>query len=162
MSGIIAKGMVAQFHYSVSDTEGNVIDKSEETPMAYLHGFGNIVPGLETALEGKKSGDKLSVKVSPEEAYGEYDPSLIQKVPKETFEDIEEIEVGMQFEAETDEGAFIATIVKFDGDDVVVDGNHPLAGKELAFEVTVESVRKATDEELEHGHTHGDDGHEHH
>lgn len=141
--------------YALRDDEGTLIDQSQpEQPLAYLHGHKNIIPGLEAALEGKSTGDTLEVRVEPKEAYGEVNPALEQVVPKDRFQGIESIEVGMQFQANTEQGPISVRVVKIEGEDVTVDGNHPLAGKHLNFNVTVKDVRQGTEEEIAHGHIH--------
>ncbi|HET8730798.1 MAG TPA: peptidylprolyl isomerase [Moraxellaceae bacterium] len=158
----IANDVVALIEYTLTDDQGNVIDSSVGgEPLAYLHGAGNIIPGLETALEGKKVGDSLKVSVAPAEGYGEKDEGLLQTVPRTMFRGVEQIEVGMQFHAQTDYGMQVITVAKVEGDSITVDGNHPLAGQNLNFDVKVVEVRPATSEELEHGHVHGAGGHHH-
>ncbi|WP_224247884.1 FKBP-type peptidyl-prolyl cis-trans isomerase [Hyalangium gracile] len=158
----ITKDSVVTINYRLTLGDGKVIEESEESdPLVYLHGYEEIVPGLEKALEGKKAGDALKVKVSPEEGYGEYDPDGVEEVPREEFPADMEIEEGGIISATDDEGDEVDFLVKEVRDKtVVVDFNHPLAGKTLHFEVTVREVRKATEEELEHGHAHSP-GHEH-
>ena len=130
--------------------------------MAYLHGAGNIIPGLEKALTGKSVGDQMVVEVSAEEGYGPVQKELIQEVPRSSFQGVDSIEVGMQFEAQTGQGGAVPVTVTLVTDETVtVDGNHPLAGKDLNFDVTIADVREATAEELEHGHIHGPGGHNH-
>lgn len=158
----IANDVVALIEYTLTDDQGNVIDSSVGgEPLAYLHGAGNIIPGLESALEGKKVGDSLKVSVAPSEGYGEKDEGLLQVVPRSMFRGVDNIEVGMQFHAQTDYGMQVITVAKVEGDNVTVDGNHPLAGQNLNFDVKVVEVRAATAEELEHGHVHGAGGHHH-
>ena len=158
----ITKDSVASFHYTLKDDDGNTIDTSEgQEPLPYLHGAGNIVPGLERELEGKVIGDKVSVIVKPVDGYGELNETLIQELPKSMFAGIDDIEAGMDFQAETDNGQQMVTVTKVEGDTVTIDGNHPLAGKNLHFDVEVTEVREASSEELEHGHVHGPGGHEH-
>ncbi len=159
----IADQKVITLDYVLKDGEGTLIDSSEgKGDFVYLHGARNIVPGLENALAGKVVGDEVSVAVAPEEGYGERENELLQTVPKDMFEEGAEINVGMQFHAQSPEGEMmIVTVVELDGDDVIVDGNHPLAGVSLNFDVKVIDIRDATAEELEHGHAHGPDG-EHH
>jgi FKBP-type peptidyl-prolyl cis-trans isomerase SlyD len=127
-----------------------------------LHGAGNIIPGLEDALEGKTVGDKLNVAVVAAEAYGLRDDSLVQELPSNMFSGIDNIEVGMEFHAETEQGLQVVTVTKVEGDQVTIDGNHPLAGVDLNFDVEITEVRAATEEELNHGHAHGAGGHHHH
>jgi len=159
----IAQHKVVTIHYKVSDSESDeVIDSSENSePMTYLHGARNIIPGLEQALEGKSVGDELEVTVAAADAYGEHSDDRIQQVPKEAFEGMEKVEPGMAVTAQTDQGQINLVVIEVSDDMVTVDANHPLAGKSLKFEVTVEEVRDASDEEMEHGHVHGPGGHEH-
>jgi len=131
-------------------------------PLSYLHGAGNIIPGLEDALVGKVVGDKLNVSVNAAEAYGLRDDSLVQELPSNMFSGIDNIEVGMEFHAETEQGLQVVTVTKVEGDQVTIDGNHPLAGVDLTFDVEITEVRAATEEELNHGHAHGAGGHHHH
>jgi FKBP-type peptidyl-prolyl cis-trans isomerase SlyD len=150
-------------HYTLTDGEGKVIDTSEgQEPLAYLHGAGNIIPGLEKALLGKTVGDKFNVSIPASEAYGLRDDSMVQELPSNMFSGIENIEVGMEFHAETEHGLQVVTVTQVEGDNVVIDGNHPLAGVDLTFDVEVAEIRAASAEELEHGHAHGAGGHHHH
>jgi FKBP-type peptidyl-prolyl cis-trans isomerase SlyD len=154
----ISNDLVGSIHYTLKNAEGEVLDSSEgQEPLEYVHGKGNIVIGLEKALEGKSVGDKLSVEVTPEEGYGEYDDTLIQELPKEMFAGVEDIEVGMEFHAQTQDGMQVIEVIKVDGETITVNGNHPMAGKSLHFEVEVTNVREATEDELSHGHVHGPD-----
>ena len=130
-------------------------------PLAYIHGFGNLIPGLERELEGKKVGDKSHVVVKPEEAYGVRHDELVQEVPLASFDDASHVQEGAQFQMHTPEGARIATVTKVSGDKVTIDLNHPLAGETLHFDVAIENIREATETELEHGHVHGPGGHHH-
>ena len=151
------------FHYILTDDTGTELDNSSgRDPMTYIHGMGMIIPGLEQALEGQVIGASLNVSIAPEDGYGVVDLQMIEEVPRESFRDVDTIEVGMQFEAQTEKGDTVAvTVTAVSDDTVTVDGNHPLAGKTLNFDVSVEEVRDATEEELEHGHVHGPGGHEH-
>ncbi|GAB4588931.1 FKBP-type peptidyl-prolyl cis-trans isomerase [Nocardia sp. IFM 10818] len=160
---LIGTDKVVSIDYTLTDDAGEVLDTSAgEAPLLYLHGADNIVPGLERALDGKTTGDEVSVVVEPEDGYGDYVAELVSVVNRDMFEAIDELEVGMEFEAETPDGeGQIVTVVEVDGDDVTIDGNHPLAGERLHFRVTVVDVRDATSDELAHGHPHGDDDHEH-
>ena len=159
----IKDNSAVSFHYSLTDDEGQQLDSSTgKEPLAYLHGAGNIIPGLENALTGKAVGDSMTVAVSAAEGYGEVQQELIQDVPRTSFQGVEQIEVGMQFEAQTGQGGTVpVTVTAVTDETVTVDGNHPLAGKNLNFDVSIEAVRDATAEELEHGHVHGPGGHEH-
>jgi len=158
----IAANAVVSIHYRLTNASGEQLDSSEgQEPLAYLHGAGNIIPGLENALVGKVVGDKLSVTVEPEEAYGPVKEEMIQDVDRANFEGIDVIEPGMQFMAQTPWGQQPVTVVKVQEDAVTLDGNHPLAGQTLSFDVEVVEVRAASEEELEHGHVHGAGGHHH-
>jgi FKBP-type peptidyl-prolyl cis-trans isomerase SlyD len=159
----IKDNSAVSFHYSLTDDEGQQLDSSAgKEPLAYLHGAGNIIPGLENALTGKAVGDSMTVAVSAAEGYGEVQQELIQDVPRTSFQGVEQIEVGMQFEAQTGQGGTVpVTVTAVTDETVTVDGNHPLAGKNLNFDVSIEAVRDATAEELEHGHVHGPGGHHH-
>jgi len=158
----IAVNTVAYIHYTLKDDGGAVIDSSAGgEPLAYLHGAGNIVPGLEKALEGKSAGEKLSVKVAPEEGYGVRDEALVQQVPRRSFQGVRDLKAGMRFNAQTEQGPVAVTITNVQGDMVTVDGNHALAGVTLNFDIEVTKVREATSEELMHGHVHGPGGHHH-
>jgi len=159
----IAPNKVATLHYTLKDDKGALIESSVgNEPLAYIHGTGNLIPGLEEKLEGKQAGDKLSAVIKPEDAYGERDEEMIEVVEKAEFDAGEELEVGKEFQYDDEDGnVFHVRIVKIEGDKVTVDGNHPLAGQTLAFDVEVVAVRDATAEELEHGHVHGEGGHHH-
>lgn len=158
----IAANMVVSIDYTLTDNQGEVIDSSEgRGPLAYLHGQNNIIPGLERALEGKAQGDSLQVNVAPEDGYGERNDELTQEVPRQMFEGADEISVGMQFQTMTEHGPQVVTVTAIDEENITVDGNHPLAGEELNFDVTVVEIREATAEELDHGHVHGPEGHDH-
>ena len=160
---LIANQHVVAIDYTLSNDAGEVIDSSQGTePLVYLHGAGNIIAGLENALSGKTVGDELDVSIEPEDAYGEYSAELITNVGREMFEGVDQLEVGMQFHASAPDGGMqIVTIRDIDGDQVTIDGNHPLAGQQLNFKVKVVSVRAASEEELAHGHVHGEGGHQH-
>lgn len=152
---VIEEGKVVSMDYTLKDDSGEVIDQSQsETPFAYLHGHRNIVPGLETALTGKAVGESVSVRLDPKDAYGEVNPGLVQKVPMEAFQGIENVEVGMRFQAGTPQGPMTVQVTGVEGEEVTVDANHPLAGKALNFDVTVKDIRDGSQEELDHGHIH--------
>jgi FKBP-type peptidyl-prolyl cis-trans isomerase SlyD len=158
----ITQQRVVTIHYTLTNDAGEVLDSSRGAePLAYLHGAGNIIPGLENALAGKRAGDKLSVRVEPAQGYGERDDRLVQHVPRRAFQGIAEIQPGMSFHAESSNGPMRVTVTRVAGDMVTVDGNHPLAGEPLNFDVEVADVRAATEEELSHGHVHGPGGHHH-
>ncbi len=161
---LIAQDKVVLIHYTLTNDKGEVVDSSSGgAPLSYLHGKGNIIPGLEKALEGKQAGDKLDVKVAPAEGYGERDDQLVQQVPRRAFAGVQDVQPGMQFHAQGSGGQMrVVTVVRIAGDMVTVDGNHPLAGENLTFAVEVTEVRDASEEELAHGHVHGPGGHHHH
>lgn len=157
----IAKNTVVTLNYSVTDAQGAMVDEGKE-PLVYLHGgYDGIFPLLEENLQGKNVGDKLEVRLEPDDAFGDYDAELVMIEPRNLFPD--NIEVGMQFERGTDDGDDdeLYTITDIADDKVVVDGNHPLAGMALNFICTIADVRPATAEELAHGHVHGAHGHQH-
>ena len=152
----VADNTAVSIHYTLTNDEGEVLDRSiDEEALVYLHGAGNFISGLEQSLVGKVAGDKFKVRIEPEHAYGELSDDMIQVIPREMFEGIDEIEVGMQFHAEVSHGTGIVTVISLDEKDVTVDGNHPLAGVALTFDVEVLEVRAATEEETHHGHIHG-------
>jgi len=158
----VAKNKVVYMDYTLTNDEAEVLDSSKGgEPLEYLHGADNIIPGLEKELEGRKAGDAVQVSVEPADGYGEYNQEMTQVVPSSMFEGVDEIEVGMQFQAETPDGVQVIRIAEVSGDEVTIDGNHPLAGQRLHFDVTITEVRDASDEELEHGHVHGAGGHHH-
>ncbi len=158
----IAPDQVVAIHYTLKNDAGDVLDQSADgEPLTYLHGHGNLIPGLEKELAGKHTGDKLQVKIAPAEAYGEYDQALVQQVPRRALKGIPEVRVGMRLQAQTAEGVRAVTVTRLAGDLVTLDGNHPLAGQNLNFEVEVGAVRAATAEELAHGHVHGPGDHHH-
>lgn len=158
----IAQDAVVSIHYTLTNDKGETLDSSAGgEPLAYLHGNGNLIPGLENALTGKQAGDKLTVKVAPADGYGEYDKELVQRVPRRSFRGISDVSVGMQFQVQSGGGARTVTVTHIAGDMVTVDGNHALAGQNLNFEIEITDVRAATEEELAHGHVHGPGGHHH-
>jgi FKBP-type peptidyl-prolyl cis-trans isomerase SlyD len=157
----IAKNTVVTMHYTLTAPDGEVIDSSEgKDPLAYLHGHGNIIPGLEKQLEGKAAGDELVAEVPAAEGYGERNEALIVEAQRSQFPEEAQLEPGMRFQAQTPSGNRIAEITAISGDKVTVDTNHPLAGVDLKFKVAVTDVREASPEEIDHGHVHtGQDGH---
>jgi FKBP-type peptidyl-prolyl cis-trans isomerase SlyD len=158
----ITKNSVASIEYELTNDDGEVIDTSKDRePLAYLHGAGNIVPGLESELEGKTTGDAFKVRITPQDGYGERMEEMVQDVPRSQFPPDADIKSGMQFQAQGPGGIQIVTVVGVEGDQVKLDANHPLAGMHLSFDVKVTDVREATPEELEHGHVHGPGGHSH-
>ena len=158
----ITADRVVTIHYTLKDDKGAILDTSAGgDPLAYIQGHGNLVSGLEKALEGKADGNFLSVSVAPAEGYGVRDETLIQRVPKRSLQGAGELKKGMQFQARTEDGMRLFTVSAIVGDMVTLDGNHPLADQTLHFDVQVVAVREATSEELEHGHVHGAGGHHH-
>ena len=158
----IADRCVASFNYTLTSDSGEVLDSSSgRGPLAYLHGAGNIVPGLEKAMTGKQVGDKFNVDVVPEEGYGAHNPELVQVVPRSAFRGVNDLKPGMQFRADSNRGPMSVVVTQISGDEVTVDGNHPLAGATLHFAIEVTEVRAASDEEITHGHVHGPGGHHH-
>ncbi|EGH00062.1 FKBP-type peptidyl-prolyl cis-trans isomerase SlyD [gamma proteobacterium IMCC2047] len=159
----VAQDKVVSIHYKLINADnGDLIESSKDRPaMAYLHGANNLIPGLEKALEGKNVGDEFQVTIAPEDAYGPRHDSGVQKVPLEALKDIENIEVGMVLTAQTEQGPANLQIIEIGETEVTVDANHPLAGTTLIFDVSVESIRDASAEEIEHGHAHGPEGHQH-
>jgi len=148
--------------YTLTDAEGVELDKSTaDEPFAYLHGSNGIIPGLESALTGKGVGDAFTITIEPEDGYGERDDNLVSQVSRDLFEGVEQLDVGMAFHGESDQGPQMVVITAIDGDTVTVDANPPLAGMQLTFEVEVLDVREATEEERTHGHVHGPGGHHH-
>lgn len=149
----IANNTVVSINYTLKNAQGTVIDQSPEgQPLIYLHGHKNIIPGLEAALIDKSVGDSVETSIAPEEAYGTVNPALIQEVPREQFQGIATLEVGMQFQASTEQGPIPVVITKVEDDLITIDGNHPLAGESLYFSVQIEDIREATEEEIAQGH----------
>lgn len=151
----VSKNMVVAIDYTLTDVAGEILDTSDgNDPLSYLHGVGNLLPGLEVALEGKSAGQQLQVTIPPSQGYGERNEQLRQTVSRENFADVDDIAIGMQFQVDDDDGDTVVTVVEIDDDNVTLDANHELAGMTLHFDVTVREVREATAEELEHGHAH--------
>jgi FKBP-type peptidyl-prolyl cis-trans isomerase SlyD len=159
----IADGSVVTIHYTLKNADGDVLDSSVGgEPMDYLHGAENIVPGLEKELAGRTVGDRVEATVAPAEGYGERSGPEPQPVPRSSFPDDADLEEGMQvFARGPDDQTFALWVVGVDEDSVVLDHNHPLAGETLHFDVEVKGVRPATEEEVQHGHPHGPNGHHH-
>jgi FKBP-type peptidyl-prolyl cis-trans isomerase SlyD len=159
---IIADNTVALLAYTLTNPDGEVLDKStRDEPFAYLHGTGGIIPGLERELDGKTEGDSFTVTIEPVDAYGDRDENLVSTVSKDMFDDSVELEPGMTFIGESDQGSHSVVVTEVGDDSVTIDANPPLAGIQLTFEVEVLEVREASSEELEHGHVHGAGGHQH-
>ncbi len=158
----ITKDSVVSITYQLANTEGEVLEQADE-PISYLHGgYDNIFPTVEEQLQGRKVGESLTVILEPEFAFGEYDAELVRVEPKDRFP-VPDVAVGMQFEGESDDGEdmLLYTVTEVTDDTIVVDGNHPLAGQTLKFTCTVTEVRPASEEEVSHGHVHGEHGHHH-
>ena len=152
----ITTNSVVSIHYTLTDKTGEVLDTSAgKEPLAYLHGRGHIIPGLEKELEGKEKGAKINVTVPPQEAYGIRNEDLVRKVSRSAFKDIQDLQTGMQFQSKSENGIEVYTITKIEGEEITIDGNHPLANETLTFDVEVTGVREATEKELSHGHVHG-------
>ena len=158
----IADQHVVTLNYTLTDNEGEIIDQANDGSFVYLHGASNIIPGLEKELTGKKVGDQIQVKVSPEEGYGQRNEALVEEVPREMFPEGDGVQPGMVFHAEGPDGQLITvTVLEVGTDTVKIDANHALAGIELNFEVEVMGIREAEAVEIEHGHVHGPEGHQH-
>jgi len=159
----ISKNSVVTLNYTLTNDQGEILDESQDGSFLYMHGAGGIIPGLEGQLEGKSAGDTFSAHIEPVDGYGERDDSMVQVVPRDMFDKEHPIEEGIQFHAESPEGDMLTvTVTKIEDDDITVDGNHPLAGIALNFDVKIADVREASAEEIEHGHVHGPGGHHHH
>ncbi len=157
----ITQDMVVSMGYVLKNDEGTIIDQSGEQPLVYLHGHRNIVPGLERALDGLAVGESKRAKVSPADGYGEYDPQLKFAIPKDRIGD-QPPPVDSLVQLQNPNGqTFVARVAEFTEKEVILDANHPLAGENLNFEVTIVDIRKAEPEELAHGHVHGPGGHHH-
>ena len=158
----VADNMAVSIHYTLTNDKGEVLDSSiGDEALVYLHGEGNIISGLEKALDGKTVGDKFNVRLAAADAYGELMEDRVQVISRAMFEGVDELEVGMQFQADVSDGPGIVTVTNIDADNITIDGNHPLAGEPLTFDVEVVAIRAATEEELDHGHVHGAGGHHH-
>jgi FKBP-type peptidyl-prolyl cis-trans isomerase SlyD len=157
----ITKNRVVSINYTLTDAQDQTLDSTGSEPFLYLHGHENIIPGLEKALEGKAQGDAFKITIPAAEAYGERNDKLIATVSRDRFSGVEAVEEGMQFHAETPDGELqMVTVTHIDGNTITIDGNHPMAGLDLNFDVTVLDIREANDEELAHGHVHSH-GHSH-
>ena len=155
----ITKNSVVAFAYTLTDDDDAVIDSADVgEPLVYLHGYGQLIAGMENALGGREAGDRFSIALPPEDAYGVYDENLAGAVPRSAFEGADEVEVGIQFQMEFPGGLRVVTISALNDQHVTVDGNHPLAGETLHFDIEVVSIRPATKDEIEHRHAHGAGG----
>lgn len=151
----VEKNKVVSLDYTLKDSDGETLGSSQgKEPLTYLHGAGNIIPGLEVALSGKAAGDSVSVVIEPENGYGQRDESQVAKIPRENLQGVEDLAIGMQLEAKSPSGTRLVNVVDLDKDTVTIDGNHPLAGMTLHFDLQVNDVRDATLEEVQHGHAH--------
>ncbi len=157
----ISKDAVVTIDYDIRDEEGKLLESADGELMSYIQGSGALAPGLEKALEGKETGHQMEVTLAPKEGFGTRDDELIREMDLEDFEDSEEVSPGLVFHADLDGELRFYTVMSVEDDTVIIDGNHPFAGKTLIFDVTVKEVRDATEEELEHGHVHGEHGHHH-
>lgn len=153
----ISDKMAVSIHYTLTNSAGEKLDSSRgEEPMVYLQGYGQIITGLENALKGKEIGDKFNTTIAPADAYGELREDMLKVVSMSMFEGMDKVEVGMQFHADANQGVDVVTVTKIDGDQVTIDGNHPMAGEALTFDVEVMDIRPATADELSHQHIHGE------
>ena len=152
----VKKDAVVEMHYTLKNDAGDVIDSSKgQEPMPFIQGHGNIIPGLESALEGMKIGESCDVSVKPEDGYGVHHPEAIQEIPMEALQGIDNLEIGMQLQSQDEQGnPFVVHVKSINEETVTIDANHPLAGETLHFNVSIEKVREATKDELEHGHVH--------
>ena len=159
----VAAGKIVGIYYTLKDAQGAVLDTNRKggKPLVFLHGSGNVLPALEAALVGKSKDDEVSVQLSPEQGYGVHKPELVKRVARKVFPAGRKLEVGMHFTSEEGGRTLPVSIKGFEGDEVLIDQNHPLAGQELFFQVTIAGVRDATVEERQHGHPHGPGGHRH-
>ena len=158
----IEKDMAVGFHYTLTDENGETLDSSKDRePMVYLHGHPGIIPGLERAMQGHEVGDEFNAVIPPEDAYGIYSDGLVRNIDLSHFENPEHVVVGAQFQVQAGNDVHVATVTEIEDEIVTLDLNHPLANQTLHFEVKIDSVRKASAEELEHGHIHGEGGHHH-
>jgi FKBP-type peptidyl-prolyl cis-trans isomerase SlyD len=156
----ITQDMIVSMNYTLTDSEGKILDSSNEEPMEYLQGHSNIIPGLESALEGLKPGDRKQVTIQPSDGYGQHNPDLIFSLPLDQFGG-EAPQTGMLVQLQSPEGEMMATVAQIEDNQVTLDANHPLAGQVLNFDVEIVKVRAASAEELSHGHPHGPHGHHH-
>lgn len=157
----IAKDTVVTLHYSLFDDQGQLIEKTEDSPIAYLHGHNAMIAGFEKAMEGKAAGENLNIELSPEQAYGARNEQAVARVPVKHLQGSKKWKKGMVAVVNTEEGQRQVEIIKIGRFMADVDTNHPLAGKHLRFEVDIQEVRAATAEEISHGHVHGELGHQH-
>ena len=158
----IASNCVVLIHYTLTNDAGETLDSSAgREPLAYMHGQGNIIAGLEAALVSRSAGDKLNVRIAPSDGYGDVDPSLVQEVPRSALRGIDDVTVGMRLQTQSARGPQVVVVTAVSDESVSIDANHPLAGQHLNFAVEITEVRAASAEELAHGHVHGAGGHPH-
>lgn len=157
----ITRDAVVTIDYDIADADGKLLESADGELLSYIHGSGTLAPGLEKALTGKETGHKMEITLTPEEGFGTRDEELIREVDLDNFEESEEVTPGLVFHADLDGEVRFYTVKSVEGDTVVIDGNHPFAGRTLNFNVTVTEVREASAEELDHGHVHGEHGHHH-
>ncbi len=158
----IASNCVVLIHYTLTNDAGETLDSSAgREPLAYMHGQGNIIPGLEAALVSRTAGEKLNVRIAPGDGYGDVDPSLVQEVPRTALSGIDEVKVGLRLQTQSARGPQVVVVTAVSDESVSIDANHPLAGQHLNFAVEITEVRAASAEELAHGHVHGAGGHHH-
>jgi len=151
----IEEGKVVFLNFVLTDEKGEILEDTREVgDFSYIHGLGDFIPKVEEVLEGKTKGFESKIVVEPAEGYGDYSEELIYEMPKSDFEGFDDIYVGLDFQAETEEGVIPLSIVEITDETIIADGNHPFAGKTITFELKVSDVREATEEELEHGHVH--------
>lgn len=156
----ITAGKVVFFDYTLTDDDREIIDSSKGgSPLGYVQGAGQIVPGLEKAMEGKKAGDTFRVAVEATEGYGLHDEANVAVIPANQIEGVDDLEVGAQLHTDTESGEQTVLVTKIEGNEVTIDANHPLAGLTLHFDVTIREVRDASADEISHGHIHGEGGH---
>lgn len=161
----VADKRVVTFHYSLSRPDGTAIESSRDEggePVTYLHGSGNVIPGLERELAGKQPGDRVQATIPPADAYGEYREDMKQRIPAKYLGGAQKLKPGMQVPLRLEHGTQLVKVLKVGKFSVDIDANHPLAGQTLCFDIEIQSVREALPAELEHGHAHGADGHAHH
>lgn len=157
----ITENAVVTIDYSIKDKDGQLLESADGELLSYIQGSGTLAPGLEKALEGKEADHHLELTLKPEEAFGTRDEELVHEVDLDEFDDSEEVAEGLVFHADLDGVIRFYTVLSVNDKKVVIDGNHPFADRTLIFDVTVKEVREATEEELEHGHAHGEHGHNH-
>jgi FKBP-type peptidyl-prolyl cis-trans isomerase SlyD len=159
----IENNKVVGIEYTLKDKDGAVVDSNVGggEPLYFIQGLGTIVPGLERAMNGKSLGDAFDVEIKAVDGYGEFDPNRSRKVPRSVVGDMD-VKVGMMLQATGPEGASVVTVSEVSDTEITIDGNHPMAGKDLFFSIKVAEIRDATEEELSHGHIHGPGGHHHH